>query len=200
MKRAVFIDRDGVICYNRADHVKDWKEFVFLPGALRGLERLADSQMPVVVVTNQAIINRQMVTAGTVERINARMVEAIEASGGRIDRVMVCPHRPDEHCDCRKPQPGLLLKAARELNLDLARSYLIGDAQTDLQAAWAAGCKPYLVLTGRGRRQLLRCLGRRAGSFRLSRNLGAAIRSIQRDAGATIQGGSLLHLNRSSGQ
>jgi D-glycero-D-manno-heptose 1,7-bisphosphate phosphatase len=178
MRRAVFIDRDGVICHNRDDHVKSWEEFVFLPGTLEALARLACIDLDIVIITNQAIINRRIVSAQVVEDIHARMVRAIEMAGGRVDRVMYCPHRPEEHCACRKPQPGLLLMAAEELGLDLSRSYLIGDAETDIQAGQAVGCQPYLVLTGRGRRQLVHCRLQGKWGFTVVSNLGAAVSAI----------------------
>jgi len=180
MRRAIFIDRDGVICHNQDDHVKSWKEFVFLPGVLEALARLARLDLYIIVTTNQAIINRHMVPVEVVEDIHAHMVRAIEAAGGRIDRVMYCPHRPDEHCVCRKPQPGLLLMAAEELRLDLSSSYLIGDAETDMQAARAVACHRYLVLTGRGQRQLIRCWLHGERGFTVVRNLGAAVNAILR--------------------
>lgn len=180
MRRAVFIDRDGVICRNRDDYVKSWEEFAFLPGVLRALARLARLGLYTIVTTNQSIINRHIVTVEVVEDIHARMVQAIEAAGGRVDRVMYCPHRPEEHCTCRKPQPGLLLAAAQELSLDLSQSYLIGDAETDIQAGQAVGCRRYLVLTGRGRRQLIRCWHHGMRGFVVVPNLGAAVNSIGR--------------------
>ncbi len=180
MRRAVFIDRDGVICRNRNDHVKSWEEFVFLPGALKAMARLASLDLPIIVITNQAIINRRMVSAEMVDAIHARMVGAIEAAGGRVDRVMYCPHRPDEHCTCRKPQPGLLLMAAEELELDLSCSYLIGDAESDMKAGRAVGCRRYLVLTGRGRRQLLQCWLHGERGFTVVPNLSAATTAILR--------------------
>lgn len=180
MRRAVFIDRDGVICYNRNNHVRSWEEFVFLPNALEALTQLARSDFCIIVITNQAIINRHMVSAEVVEDIHARMVQAIETAGGRVDRVMYCPHRPDEHCTCRKPQPGLLLKAAEELGLDLAHSYLIGDAESDMKAGRAAGCQRYLVLTGRGRRQLIDCWLHGERGIGVKSNLGASVNAILR--------------------
>jgi D-glycero-D-manno-heptose 1,7-bisphosphate phosphatase len=180
MQRAVFIDRDGVICRNRDDYVKSWEEFVFLRGALKALARLAHLELYTIVITNQSIINRRMVSAGVVEEIHARMVRAVETVGGRIDRVMVCPHRPDEHCACRKPQPGLLLAAAEELDLDLSQSYLIGDAESDMQAGRAVGCRRYLALTGRGWRQLIRCWLHGERGFAVVPNLGAAVSAIVR--------------------
>ncbi len=180
MPRAVFIDRDGVICQNRKDHVKDWREFRFLPGALDALARLAQTDLRIVIVTNQAVINRGIIPAETVEEIHRRMVSAIEAAGGRVDGVFYCPHRPDEGCSCRKPQPGLLLQAAERLALDLPGSYLIGDAEADMQAGRAVGCRRFLVLTGRGRRQLLRCWLHGERGFTVVPNLGSAVGRILR--------------------
>jgi D-glycero-D-manno-heptose 1,7-bisphosphate phosphatase len=185
MRRAVFVDRDGVICRNRKDHVKSWEEFVFLPGALDALARLSSSELSVVVITNQAVINRHMVTVPVLEEIHARMVQAIRAAGGRVDRVAYCPHRPEEQCDCRQPRPGLLLGTAEELGLDLARSYLIGDAATDIQAGRAVGCRGYLVLTGRGLRQLIQCWLRREWGYRVVPNLGVAVNDILRRENGT---------------
>lgn len=151
--RAVFIDRDGVICENRCDHVKSWDEFRFLPNVLSSLARLARTDFEIVLITNQAIINRGIVSADTVNKIHARMLREVRRAGGRIDRIMVCPHRDDERCGCRKPEPGLVLKAAVQMNIDLRQSFLIGDAVTDIQAGMASGLKNYMVLTGRGLKQ-----------------------------------------------
>lgn len=148
--RAVFLDRDGVICENRPDHVKSWAEFRFLPSALSALRRLADMPFPIIVVTNQAIVHRGMVPADVVDEIHTRMIQHVHRFGGRLDAVYYCPHRPEEGCFCRKPRPGLLLQAARDLGIQLEGSYLIGDALTDVEAALAAGCQPLLVRTGRG--------------------------------------------------
>ncbi len=180
MRRAVFIDRDGVICRNRDDYVKSWEEFVFFPGALEALARLARLDLYIVVITNQSAINRGIVPAEVVQDINARMVRAIEAAGGRVDRVIYCPHRPDEHCNCRKPQPGMLLATANDLGVDLSQSHLVGDAETDIQAARAVGCRSFLVLTGRGRRHLIRCLIHGKLDFAVKLNLGAAANAILR--------------------
>jgi D-glycero-D-manno-heptose 1,7-bisphosphate phosphatase len=180
VRRAVFVDRDGVICRNRTDHVKCWEEFVFLPGAVEALVRLASLHLPIIVITNQAAINRGIVPVEVVEDINARMVQVVEAAGGRIDDVMYCPHRPDEQCDCRKPRPGMLLMAAEKWGVNLSQSYLIGDAETDMQAARAVGCHRYLVLTGRGWRHLIRCLIHGKLDYAVKPTLGAAVNGILR--------------------
>ncbi len=151
---AIFLDRDGVICENRPDHVKSWAEFHFLPGVKDSLVVLSQLGLPIIVVTNQAVINRGIISAAVVEEIHQRMVAEITAHGGRIDRVIYCPHLPDEQCLCRKPEPGMLLQVAQEMNLDLTHSYLVGDAASDILAGQRAGCQTFLVLTGRGREQL----------------------------------------------
>jgi D-glycero-D-manno-heptose 1,7-bisphosphate phosphatase len=173
--RAIFVDRDGVICENRTDHVKSWDEFRFLPGARMGLAALSRLGLPLVVITNQAIIGRGMVPATVVDDIHRRMVAEVEASGGRVDRVVYCPHRPEDRCACRKPEPGMLLRVAAEMDIDLSQSYLIGDAAGDLLAGQRVGCQLFLVLTGRGWGQFLPSL-RSVHRFAITRNLwGAAI-------------------------
>jgi D-glycero-D-manno-heptose 1,7-bisphosphate phosphatase len=150
MRRAIFLDRDGVINRNRADYVKCWQEFEFLPRALEGIRKLAALDVPIIIITNQSIIGRGLVTSAVVDSIHQRMQQAIEQAGGRIDAIYYCPHHPEAGCDCRKPQPGLLLRASRELSLDLSHSYLIGDAESDVQTAMGIGCLPIFVKSGRG--------------------------------------------------
>ena len=156
MHRAVFLDRDGVINQNRPDHVTSLEEFVLLPGAAQALCLLSHVRMPVVVVSNQAVINRGLVGRDTVHSIHRHMVARARSAGGRIDAVFYCPHRPDEGCGCRKPRPGLLEQAARSLEIDLSGSYLVGDALSDVRAALAVRAQPLMVLTGRGRSQVPR--------------------------------------------
>lgn len=151
---AIFLDRDGVLNRNRLDHVKAWDEFEFLPGVLNALARVAGVSLPVIIISNQSAIGRGLITRAAVDEIMRRMVSEIRAAGGRIDDVLYCPHRPEDGCTCRKPQPGLLLQAATRWNLDLAASVLVGDAAADVLAAQRAGCRPLLVLTGRGTEQL----------------------------------------------
>jgi D-sedoheptulose 7-phosphate isomerase len=153
-RRAVFLDRDGVINQNRSDYVKSWDEFVFLPEAFEALELLASSPLAIVIVSNQSAIGRNIVTQAAVEEINRRMVEQVERRGGRIDRMSFCPHRPEDRCGCRKPAPGLLLDAAGLMGIDLAHSYIIGDSFDDLGAGRSVGCRGVLVLTGRGTGEL----------------------------------------------
>lgn len=173
--RTVFLDRDGVINENRADHVKSWAEFSFLPGAPEAVARLTSAGVRAFVVTNQAIVNRGVVSRDTVDAINARMIDEIALHGGRIEAVAYCPHRPDENCVCRKPQPGLLVSLAHEYGVNLNDSVLIGDALGDVEAALAAGCRAILVLTGRGAEQLKLALEAGRTGFDVATDLNEAI-------------------------
>lgn len=152
-RRAIFLDRDGVINANRPDHVKTWSEFAFLPRALDALPRIAASDFVVLVITNQAAIARGLTTDAAVRDIHARMTLEAARAGGRIDAVYYCPHHPDANCDCRKPRTGLYEQGAREWAIDLARSYVVGDAMADILAAQTLGATPILVRTGRGNEQ-----------------------------------------------
>ncbi|RME46539.1 MAG: HAD family hydrolase [Caldilineae bacterium] len=184
---AIFLDRDGVICENRPDYVKSWAEFRFLPGVREGLALLNRLGLPIVVVSNQSAVNRGLTTVAAVDDIHRRMLDAVRAAEGRIDRVFYCPHRPDEACSCRKPRPGMLLQAARELNLDLSRSYLVGDAATDLLAGHSVGCQTMLVLTGRGFHQLWPTIHVVPGRFTIVRSLLDAARYIRKLEGGVAR-------------
>lgn len=176
--RAIFLDRDGVICENRSDYVKNWNEFKFLADAKNSLAALSRLGLPIIVVTNQSAIGRGIICADVVEDIHHRMVTEVAAHGGRIDRVMYCPHSPDESCECRKPKPGLLLQAAQEMDLDLSQSYLVGDAASDVMAGNGVGCRTFLVLTGRGIQQLIPTLGAAGGKVTIARTLTEATTQI----------------------
>jgi len=153
-RAAVFLDRDGVIIENRCDYVKSWEEVRFLPRAFEALRRLGRSEYALVLVTNQSAVGRGIISLDEAMEINRRMIAEIKGEGGRIDASYLCPHHPEAGCDCRKPAPGMLFRAAAEFGLDLARSYVIGDAVSDIQAARAAGARGILVLTGRGAGQV----------------------------------------------
>lgn len=146
---AIFLDRDGVINENLPGHVCRWEDFRFLPGTLDALRELGTS-IPIVIITNQGAIGRQLVSQDTVELIHRRMVSQIRAAGGNIAGILYCPHPPEARCRCRKPAPGMLLAAAARFGLDLRRSVFVGDALTDVEAGYRAGCRTILVRTGRG--------------------------------------------------
>jgi D-glycero-D-manno-heptose 1,7-bisphosphate phosphatase len=178
-RSAVFLDRDGVINENRADYVKRWSEVEFLPAVFDALRRLAETDFAIVLVTNQSAVGRGVVSEESARSINRRIVETIRSQGGRVDGSYLCPHHPNDNCECRKPHPGMLFQAADELDLDLGQSYFIGDAITDMQAAEAAGVQGILVLTGRGRSQARKISD--APSWPMAADLGSAIDYILND-------------------
>jgi len=139
------LDRDGVINFSRPDYVKSLEELLFLPGAPEAIARLSRAGWTTVVVSNQAGVGKGLFSIKTLEKIHAQVKAAVEARGGEISAIYVCPHRAEEGCNCRKPNPGLLLQAAQDLGLDLSACYLVGDRVQDLEAAAAAGCVPILV-------------------------------------------------------
>jgi D-glycero-D-manno-heptose 1,7-bisphosphate phosphatase len=152
---AIFLDRDGVIIENRTEYVRSWGDVSFIPNVLAALASIRDVPYPIVIITNQSVVGRGMISLALAEEINDSIRNQIEAAGGRIDGIYMCPHTPEDHCLCRKPQPGLLLQAALELEIDLGHSMMIGDALTDLRAGHAAGVRELiLVRTGLGANQI----------------------------------------------
>ena len=144
---SVILDRDGVLNRKppRADYVRRWEQFQWLPGAKEALSLLKNSGFRVVVVSNQAGIARGAMTEADLLEINRRMVREATLAGGTIDAIYYCPHNWEEGCECRKPAPGMLFQAQRDFNLDLSRTPFIGDDVRDAQAAEAAGCPSELV-------------------------------------------------------
>jgi histidinol-phosphate phosphatase family protein len=147
--RVVFLDRDGVINRNRDDYVKSVDEFEFLPGAPEAFARLSGAGWRAVVVSNQACIGKGLVAWETVAEIERVMLTGVAAAGGEIAAVYYCPHKPEDGCGCRKPAPGLILQASRDMSVDPKEAVFVGDAAGDVLAGRAAGCKTVVVLTGR---------------------------------------------------
>ena len=142
---AIFIDRDGVInCRRPDDYVLNWSQFVFISGIREALKQIASLGLPIIVVSNQAAVGKGLLDPAVLQEITTQMHRALAADGTFLAAAYYCTHRPDENCICRKPKPALLLRAAEDFNVDLSRSIFIGDSDTDVQAARAAGCEPVL--------------------------------------------------------
>ena len=153
---AVFLDRDGTINVE-VDYLRRIEDLVLIPGSARAIARLNRAGYPVVAVTNQSGIARGLLDEQTLSEIHERLAVLLAAESAHLDAVFVCPHHPEHgeaphrrDCDCRKPAPGLLFRAAEELGLDLARSWMVGDSLRDLEAGAAAGVRGILVGTGKG--------------------------------------------------
>lgn len=159
MHRAVFLDRDGVInaaIYDRLEGKPDspysLEEFRVLPDAAKGIRKINDMGFLAIVLSNQPGVAKGKCRAELLKEMDDRLKASLAEAGARLDGIYYCLHHPEAvvpslrmECDCRKPKPGLLLTAAREHDIDLSRSYMIGDQQTDIQAGMAVGCKTVLL-------------------------------------------------------
>ncbi|MDO8435801.1 MAG: HAD-IIIA family hydrolase [bacterium] len=149
-KKVIFLDRDGVINKRppRADYVKKWEEFEFLSSAIEGLKLLSQQNYDVYLISNQPGIARGMMKKEDLEDVQKKMEQELEKNNVKISGAYFCLHGWDEGCECRKPKPGLLFRAARENDLDLSKAVFIGDDERDFQAGEAAGCRAILLKEG----------------------------------------------------
>jgi len=148
--RLLILDRDGVINQDSEAFIKSPEEWVPLPGSLEAIARANQKGYRVVVISNQSGLARGLFDIGILNRIHAKMLQQTARFGGRIDAIFYCPHGPEDNCACRKPKPGLLTGLAQRLGADLARATLVGDRESDLDAAAAVGAERILVRTGHG--------------------------------------------------
>lgn len=143
----VLLDRDGTIVVDKP-YLADPNGLEFLPNAAAGLRRLTELGLRIVVVTNQSGIARGHFAADTVHRIHERLESMVAATGGRIAAIYFCPHHPDDGCGCRKPNVGLLTRAAEELRFTLNDAFVVGDQAVDVAAGQRCGATTLLVRTG----------------------------------------------------
>ncbi|MCS6996144.1 MAG: D-glycero-beta-D-manno-heptose 1,7-bisphosphate 7-phosphatase [Casimicrobiaceae bacterium] len=149
--KLVILDRDGVINEQPATFVKHPDEWVPIAGSLDAIARLTGAGYCVAVATNQSGVARGLIDLWTLNAIHSRMLRAVQQAGGRIDVIYYCPHAADSLCPCRKPAPGMFIDIGQRFGVSLAHVPAIGDSLRDLQAAAAAGARPVLVRTGRGK-------------------------------------------------
>jgi len=155
MKKAIFLDRDGVIVKQK-HHLKDKKDLELILNSGKAIRLFNDRGYLTVITTNQAVVARGLCTIQEVNEINHYMEELLKQQGAKIDRIYFCPHHPTKgnnpeytkNCDCRKPKIGLILQAKKDLDINLNKSWLIGDKTSDIQTGKNAGCKTILVETG----------------------------------------------------
>jgi len=154
---AVFLDRDGTV-NEQMGYINHISRFHLLPGAARAIRMLNEAGTPVVVVSNQSGLARGYFPVELLDAVHDTMRRQLADEDAHVDGLYYCPHHPEAKeekyrlsCDCRKPKTGMLELAAREMNLDLSRSFLVGDRWSDIKCAVNAGCTPILVMTGYGR-------------------------------------------------
>lgn len=144
----VFLDRDGTVIVDPEDERVDREDKIRLfPDSIEALRYLAEHDFAVIFITNQAGVAEGRINPQDFERINNKVLEMLAPSGVKILKTFMCPHSPEDNCECRKPKPTMLLEAAREFGIDLARTYMVGDRKSDIFAGVNAGTKTILVKT-----------------------------------------------------
>jgi D-glycero-D-manno-heptose 1,7-bisphosphate phosphatase len=150
MRRAAFLDRDGII--NRkareGEYVTRWEDMEILPGVAEAIALLNQAGFLVIVVSNQRCVAKGLITTAELDALHRRMCQALARAGATIDAIYYCPHEKHPPCRCRKPEPGMLLDAARDHDIDLAASWMIGDSDADVEAGRRAGCMTAVVASG----------------------------------------------------
>jgi D-glycero-D-manno-heptose 1,7-bisphosphate phosphatase len=141
----VLLDRDGVINVERGDFTLTREQWVWAPGAFEGLKLLKEEGFGAIVITNQSCIAKGLQTEEQLVELHRFMAESIAGAGGEIADIYYCPHRNEDHCTCRKPEPGLILEAAADHGIDLAKTFFIGDSSRDLEASRRAGTRCILI-------------------------------------------------------
>jgi len=149
IRRSVFLDRDGTLIVEKK-YLSDPNQVDLLDGVIEGLLHLRKLALPLIVVSNQSGVGRGYFTLNEVQAVNSRIDALLKAEGLEISGWYVCPHAPDVACRCRKPEPGMIEAASRDLGLDPHRSFVIGDKRADLDLATAVGARGILVTTGYG--------------------------------------------------
>ena len=157
MVPAIFMDRDGTVSYE-VGYVNHPDRYDIIPGSARAIAKINSSAFLAVVITNQAGVARGYFKEEIILQVHEKLKKLLAGEGAHLDGIYYCPHHPDvgespyrQQCNCRKPGPGLILKAQKELDIDLSRSYIIGDSIKDIEAGSNAGVKGIMVLTGYGK-------------------------------------------------
>lgn len=147
--KMLILDRDGVINYDRDDYIKNADELELIPESLQAIAILTQLDYTMVVCTNQSGIGRELFTVVDLNLIHDKMLKAIEFAGGKIAAIFVCPHHPDDNCECRKPKPQMIFDICDRFNIeDVSEVTMIGDSLRDLEAISQAGGNPIWVKTG----------------------------------------------------
>lgn len=150
----IILDRDGVINYDSDAYIKSPEEWLPIPGSLEAIAQLNRAGYQVLIATNQSGIARGLFDFDMLDLIHEKLLRELAAVGGYIQEIFFCPHHPEQNCFCRKPKPGLLLQMQEKYPVQMQHTFYIGDSYKDVQAAQTMGCRPLLVLTGRGKYEL----------------------------------------------
>jgi len=146
-QKAIFLDRDGVI-NDKTECVKTPREFRLLPNTVKGLKLLMNTSFKLIIVTNQIRLGKGEISIKEYNKVNEKMLKLFKQNNANADAIYYCPHRIEEHCNCRKPDLGMLNKAKKDFNLDFRKCWLVGDKTSDIKAGERIKCKTILVKTG----------------------------------------------------
>jgi len=149
MNKAIFLDRDGTINHDNG-YVHKLEDFKLLPKTIEALKNLKDFKF--FIITNQSGIGRKFFTKNDFNKFNSHLIDVLKENSIIIEKTFVCPHHPDEECDCRKPNIKFIKEIEKEFNIDLKNSWVIGDHPHDIEMGKSAGCKTIYVLTGHGKK------------------------------------------------
>jgi D-glycero-D-manno-heptose 1,7-bisphosphate phosphatase len=152
-ERFVLLDRDGTI-NEEVGHISDPNEVRLIPGSLDAMRALRELGLGLVIVTNQANVGRGLLPMDRLERVNARLRDLLRAGGVEVEGIEVCPHRPEDGCACRKPKPGMALRAAETFGFQLSDAFVVGDHAGDMGLGRTVGATTILVRTGHGEEEL----------------------------------------------
>ena len=187
MNKAVFLDRDGVITKEPPYYAHRIDQLELIPKSAEAIRLLNKNEFKVIIVSNQSGVARGYYQEKDIEIYNKAMKKKLEEENACIDAIYYCPHYPEAvidkykvDCECRKPKPGMLKRAERDLNLDLKCSFLIGDKISDIEAGYRAGCKTILVLTGQGNDELKKISKMNIKPNYISKDLFTAIQIIKK--------------------
>lgn len=150
MQSYILLDRDGVINEDSVGYIKSTEEWEPIPGSLEAISLFNQKGFKVIVITNQSGIGRGLYDERAMTEIHHKMEKMVKDKGGEIEKIYYCPHDPDLHCSCRKPEPGMFKAFSKEYNRPLSDLYYVGDKLADIQAAEGVGAHPILVKTGKG--------------------------------------------------
>ena len=150
--KLIILDRDGVINHDSDQYIKSPDEWAPLPGSIEAIAQLSQSGYRIAVATNQSGVGRGLFDMATLNAMHDKLHKLVQAAGGKIDAIFFCAHTNEDHCNCRKPKPGMFEQISTRYATDLTGVPCVGDSLRDLEAGTALGCTPYLVQTGKGKK------------------------------------------------
>lgn len=177
---AIFLDRDGTINHDK-NYLSDEKDLILYKNIEKPLHKFKEMGFKIIIVTNQSGIARKYFTITKLKQINSKLVSMLKKLNVEIDGIYYCPHGPNDTCNCRKPKIGMALQASKELNIDLTKSYMIGDSIRDYLFGYNFGGKGILVLTGHGKKQFTKVKDEKQKPLAVVKNLLQTVNIIKKD-------------------